>query len=379
MPMDMPKDTEKYSAWLEIDLGAIRNNVNKLIQISGKPVMAIVKANGYGHGMLESALAAVKGGATWCGVARVEEGIALREAGLTCNILVMGFTPADQVIEAIQHGLTLTVYDPQVAKEYAQKARNARKKLCLHVKFDSGMGRLGLFPEDGLPFMRWLNDQPEFTVEGVFSHFARADEPDLETTSWQIERFNSLVRALESEGIRPPLVHSSNSAGILYHPDGRFDLVRSGIAIYGLDPSSQAPLPHGFIPALSLKARLTSVKELPAKHGVGYNYYYVTDAPERVGVVSIGYADGFRRRKGSMTLIHGKRTPVVGMVCMDQCMVSLKDLPEARIGDEVVLIGRQGDQHLSMEEVAKDWGTINYEVATGMANRLPRLYFDSLP
>jgi len=376
MAMNKPINTEKFSAWLEIDRGAILNNVSRLIEISGKPVMAVVKANGYGHGIVESAQAAVAGGATWCGVARVEEGLTLREAGIACRILVMGFTPPAQVGEAVRHSLTLTVYDPQVAQEYVLQARQNNLKIQLHVKFDSGMGRLGLFPESGLEFIRWLNAQPELDVEGIFSHFARADEPEADTTDWQIDRINRLLSQLDAEGIRPRIVHSSNSAGILYHPAARFDLVRSGIAIYGLDPSPEAPLPEGFLPALTLKARLTSVKELPAHYGVGYNYHYVTSQVERVGVVSIGYADGFRRRKGSMTLIRGKRVPVLGMVCMDQCMVTLEEVPEAQVGDEVVLIGSQGDERLSIEEIAEDWGTNNYEIATSMANRLPRVYFD---
>lgn len=377
MAMEKPNGIENYSAWLEIDLGAIRNNVKRLGEIAGKPVMAVVKANGYGHGMVETARAAEAGGAAWCGVARVEEALTLRAAGLNIPILVMGYTPPEQVLLAVEEKISLTVYDPEVAKQYLQTAAASRKRMAVHVKFDSGMGRLGLFPEEGAAFVRWLRQQPEFEVEGIFSHFARADEPLVETTAWQIERMNCLLDQLDNEGLRPALVHASNSAGTLYHPAGRFDMVRAGIAIYGLHPSDEAPLPDDFRPALSLKARLVSIKELPAQHGVGYNYRYVTSAPERVGVVSIGYADGYRRKKGNQMLIRGQRVTVLGTVCMDQCMVSLKDVPNALVGDEVVLIGAQGNDCITMEEVARDWGTVNYEVATSMAHRLPRVYFDS--
>ena len=219
------------------------------------------------------------------------------------------------------------------------QARALGQPLHVHAKFDTGMGRLGVFPEDGLAFVRQIKESPELLLEGVFTHLASADEPALDTTDWQLDRFTRLVEALEANGLRPPLVHAANSAASLYFPRAHFDLVRSGIAIYGLQPSAEAPLPDGFIPALTWKARLASIKELPAGHGIGYNYRYVTQKPERIGVIPVGYADGFRRRLGNFVLVGGKRVTVVGGVCMDQCMLQLDDVPEARIGDEVVLIG----------------------------------------
>ncbi len=203
---------------------------------------------------------------------------------------------------------------------------------------------------------------------------ASADEPDRDTTDWQIDRFTRLVEALQANHLRPGLVHAANSAAALYFPKAHFDLVRSGIAIYGLHPSAEAPLPDGFRPALAWKARLASVKELPSGHGIGYNYRYVTAKPELIGVMPVGYADGFRRRLGNFVLVGGKRVAVVGGVCMDQCMLQLDNLPNARVGEEIVLIGRQGNEQISAEEIGKAWGTVNYDVVCGLTARVPRIY-----
>ncbi len=222
--------------------------------------------------------------------------------------------------------------------------------------------------------MQALNQYRGLHIEGLFTHLARSDEPEVGTTIWQLDRFNRLVRELEAAGLRPGLVHAANSAGSLYFPQAYFDLVRPGIAIYGLHPSAEAPLPQGFRPAMSWKAQLVSVKELPPGHGVGYNYRYFTSGTERIGVIPAGYADGFRRRLGNFVLVGGKRVNVVGGVCMDQCMVRLDEVPSARIGDEVVLMGEQGDLTIRAEDIGLAWGTNNYEVVCGLAARVPRVY-----
>ena len=369
-------DNGNYSTWLEIDLGAIRNNIQLLRKITGKQVMAVVKANGYGHGAIQVARAATSAGATWCGVSRVEEGLALRQAGLTCEILVLGYTPPAIIPAAIEGQLCVTVYDEEVVKAYIQNARGQPSKLRLHVKVETGMGRLGMAPEQALEFIRWLSHQDEVQVDGFFTHFARADEPAEDATRLQLARFDRVLDGLEAAGLRPPFVHAANSAGSLNFAESSYDLIRPGIAIYGLHPSLEAPLPSGFHPALSWKARLTSVKFLPAGHGVSYGALYTTHQTERIGVVPVGYADGFRRVSNQVVLINGKRFPVIGRVCMDQCTVQLDELPDARIGDEVVLIGQQGEERITAEELGKRWDTINYEVVCGLANRLQRLYID---
>lgn len=370
---------DAYSTWLEIDLGAIRNNIHQLQSITARPVMAVIKANGYGHGLVEAGRAAASAGAAWLGVARVEEAVTLRQAGITLPVLVLGFSAPERVAEAIANRISLAVHHPDLARDFAAQARALGQPLHVHAKFDTGMGRLGVFPEDGLEFARLIHDHPELKLEGAFTHLASADEPEKDTTDWQINRFTNLIEALEANQLRPPLVHAANSAASLYFPKAHFDLVRSGIAVYGLHPSAEAPLPEGFCPALTWKARLASVKVLPEGHGVGYNYRYVTQKPERIGVMPVGYADGFRRRLGNFALIGGKRVAVAGGVCMDQCMLQLDGVPEARIGDEIVLIGRQGNAVITAEEIGQAWGTVNYDVVCGLTARVPRIYRDSMP
>jgi alanine racemase len=363
---------EALTSWLEIDLGAIRNNVQEMMRITGRPVMAVVKANAYGHGIEAVGKAVEEAGAAWCGVARIEEALVLRETGVACPILVMGYTPPQRVPEAIVNDISLTVDDPEEASQYAQAAVDAPLK-C-HLKVDTGMSRLGIHADEAAELMHWLYEQELLTLEGVFTHFARADEPQATTTAGQVKKFQHLVEDIESAGLRPEWVHAANSAAGLYFPASHFDLVRSGIAIYGLHPSDEAPLPDSFRSAMTMKTRITHVRTLPPGQGISYGHRYHTSKAERVGSIAIGYADGFRRWTGNRVLLHGRLVPVVGTVCMDQCVISLEDVPEARTGDEVVLIGQQGDARISAEMLAKTWGTINYEVVCGMTSRLPRLY-----
>lgn len=369
-------DINACSTWIEVDLGAIRQNVSLLRQITGITIMAVVKANAYGHGLVDTARAALAGGAGWCGVARLEEALTLRQAGIQAPILVTGYTAEDRLAEAVGSNVSLTVYAPEQAEIFSKAAQSFKGGLKVHAKIDTSMGRLGVFPEDGLQFIRQLNRLPGMQVEGVFTHFASADEPRNPSTDVAIDRFQRLLDELNAANLCPPLVHAGNSATALYYPRARFDLVRCGISIYGLHPSAEALLPEGFRAALAWKARLTSKKTLPPGHGVGYNARYVTTRHESIGTVSVGYADGFRRRLGNFTLVNGQRAPVVGGVCMDQCMLQLDQVPEARIGDEVVLIGPQKDAFITAEEVAAAWGTVNYDVVCGLAARVPRFYLD---
>ena len=205
---------------------------------------------------------------------------------------------------------------------------------------------------------------------------ARADEEEEEVTHWQLDRFDRLLAEAESAGLRPKIVHTGNSSGALFYPRcGKYDMVRAGIAMYGMNPSSERPLPEGFAPALSWKAGLTSVKTVPGGRGISYGHKYVTKGiTARIGVIPVGYADGYRRVQGNTVLVRGKRVPIIGNVCMDQCMIDLNEVPEASIGDEVVLIGNQSGQCISAEDVAALWGTINYEVTCGIAHRVNRFY-----
>jgi alanine racemase len=359
--------------WIEIDLSAVENNVKAIRSIAGVPVMAVVKANGYGHGAVEVSQAALAAGASWLAVSCAEEAIVLREAGITVPILVLGMVTAQEADEAIAAGLSLTVYCRESAELYSQRAAALGRSVCVHLKVDSGMGRLGTLPgEQTLEFARAVSAMPSVHLEGVFTHLACADEENPVPTVEQLAKFNSTLQALQESGIRPAWVHAANSAAAIAFPQARFDIVRTGVAVYGVHPSPQVRLPASFRPALSWKARLVSCKALPSGWGVSYGMEYHTAAEETVGVIPVGYADGWRRSRPNIVLLEGRRTPVIGRVCMDQCMIRLPE--DASLGTEVVLIGKQDGEEIRVEEVAERWGTINYEVITGISARMPRVY-----
>jgi alanine racemase len=366
--------SDGFSTWLEIDLEAIRNNIRQLRQLTGTPVMAVVKANGYGHGAIETTRAAIEAGAEWCGVARFEEAMTLRKAGLDCRILVMGYTPPANLKKAVEENISLTIYDLALGQAYQQHLPTTKAHLKVHIKVDTGMGRLGIKTEEALQLTEELSRTPGIQVEGLCTHLAKADETDRSATQNQLDIFRPLVAKLEQRGLRPEIIHAANSAAALQYPDSRFDLIRPGIAVYGLNPSDAVPLPEGFLPALTWKARLTSKKFLPPGHMVSYGGIYTTSAEEQIGVVPVGYADGFRRVSGEQILLHGCRVDVVGRVCMDQCMIQISNMPDVQIGDEVILLGVQAGECISADEIARRWGTINYEVVCGLSNRLPRIY-----
>jgi len=363
-----------YSTWVEIDLSAIENNVRLIRQYSEAQVMAVVKADGYGHGAVPVAQAALRAGASWLGVARLEEAVELRQAGLDAPILLLGYTPPGRLEEAISAGLSLAAWTDEQVDAANAAAQRLGATARLHLKVDTGMNRIGAQPAGAMQLAQRVAGAQGTLLEGLFTHFARADEADKTHAREQIARFRQVLAQLEAAGLRPPLVHAANSAASLTLPEASFDLVRLGIAMYGLHPSPDCPLPGAFRPALSWKAALSHVKNLPPGQGISYNHEYFTRAHERIGTVPVGYADGLRRSAPNQVLIRGVKAPVVGRVCMDQVMVQLDEAPEAQPGDEVVLIGEQREQSISAEEVAQRWGTINYEVVCGIGRRAPRLY-----
>jgi alanine racemase len=363
--------SRKFSTWIEVDLAAIENNVR---QITGVAVMAVVKADGYGHGALKVARAALHAGASWCGVARIEEALELRGAGIEAPILVLGYTPPGRVEEGIAARVSLTVWTTDHLQQAVRAAGRLGEPARLHLKVDTGMSRLGAQPEDARELARRMAQGPDVVFEGLFTHLACADDADPATTDSQAQSFHRLLGRLEADGLRPPLVHAANSAAGLTRPDLYFDMVRLGIAMYGLHPSAERPLPPTFRPALSWKSILSQVKLVPPGRGISYGHEYTTASLERIGTAPVGYADGFRRGSPNQVLVGGRIVPVVGRVCMDQIMVQLDVVPEAREGDEVVLIGAQGGERISAEQVARRWGTINYEVVCGIGRRVPRFY-----
>jgi alanine racemase len=368
------KPNGSNSCWVEVDLGAIEKNVRSFVEQTGVQVMAVVKANGYGHGAVKTARAALRGGAKWLGVARVEEALELRDAGIDEAILVLGFTPLERTIEAIEYDISLTIWNSQQLNIISKQAMKMGKSGRVHLKIDTGMNRLGVKPDDALDMALAIDTDRFVVFEGVFTHFARADESDPAPTDAQENRFRQVLDHMRTAGIHPKLIHASNSAAGLSRPTSYFNLIRVGISMYGLHPSFDCQLPIGFRAALTWKTVLSQIKMLPPGQGVSYGHTYQTRGTERIGTLPVGYADGFRRCEGNIVLAGGKRVPVVGRVCMDQMMVNLDKVPEAAPGDEIVLIGKQGKDAITAEEVAEIWGTINYEVVCDIAARVPRIY-----
>jgi Alr-MurF fusion protein len=365
------------AAWMEVDLGAIAGNLQRLREIAAPAgVLAVLKADAYGHGAVRVARTAVQYGATMLGVAVLSEAAALRERGISAPILVLGYTPAWQARDALRLDVSVSVYSIDVARALARAAQALeRPPARIHVKVDTGMHRLGLAPEEVVPFATEVSALPGIEIEGLFTHFASADDQDPSYALLQLNRFQQLLAEWERAGLpKPRYVHAANSAGTLRLPDARFDLVRTGIALYGMDPSPDVPCPEGFRPALALKTQLAQVKQIDVGEPVSYGCTWIAKRRSTIGVLPIGYADGFRRAPANWgeVLVRGRRAPLVGRVCMDMCMVDLTDVPGARAGDEVVLIGEQGGDRLSVEEVASRLGTINYEVVSQILARVPR-------
>jgi alanine racemase len=364
--------------WATVDLDAIAHNVAAIKQHVGERVivMAVVKANGYGHGAEPVACTALESGATWLAVNRLDEGIALRQVGIDAPILVMGYTPAAAAAKAVAHDLRLTVTSTGLADALSVASTQADKITPFHVKIDTGMGRFGLLPAEALDFVRHVRRLPGLRLEGAFTHFAVADSADKSYTHQQFDVFLGTMTALKRQGIQVPIWHVANSAATLDLPDMHLDAVRPGIAIYGLHPSSDVKPTLPLRPALALKSRVGRVRTLPPGSSISYGRTFVTDRPTPVALVPVGYGDGYIRLNSNRgaVLIHGQRAPIRGRVCMDQFVVEISGIQAVGPDDEVVLIGQQGDDVLSAEEVAA-WGeTINYEVVTQLMPRVPRVY-----
>lgn len=364
--------------WVEVDLDAITANVRAIRAHVGPDtaVMAVVKANAYGHGVLPVALAALHGGAERLAVARVEEGLQLRAGGIDAPVLVMGYTPPGMAAAAVQAGLTLTVTEPAVVQAVAEAARQQDVTARVHVKLDTGMGRFGLLPEEAVGFLQSVAETPGLLLEGAFTHFAAADALDKTYTQGQFAVFQEVLALAEKSGLTIPLRHVANSAATLDLPGMHLDAVRPGIAIYGLHPSDESRPPFALTPALALKSRVARVRTLPPGASISYGRTYITPRALPVALVPVGYGDGYPRllsNRGAV-LINERHCPIVGRVCMDQFVVDISEAGPVQVGDEVVLIGAQGEARITAEEVAYQARTINYEITTGLTGRPPRCY-----
>ncbi len=364
--------------WLEIDLSAVAANVRTLaVRAADAELMVVLKADAYGHGAVQVAHTALRNGADRLGVACVPEARVLRRAGIRAPVLVLGYTPGWQGREAVGLDLTLAVFDLRTADDLGAAARALDSTVSVHVKVDTGMHRLGVAPDATPDFVAALAEIDGLEVTGVFTHFACADDltpTGVATTDAQVAGFREVLAALDARGLGSGVVHASNSAGLLGRDDARFDLVRPGIAVYGLPPGPDVPMAD-LQPALAWKAQVAQVHDLPAGASVGYGHTWTADRPSRVATVPVGYADGLRRAPATWrhVLVRGRRAPVVGRVSMDQLSVDVTDVPGVRRGDEVVLIGRQGPEEVSAAVVAEWLGTSCYEVVAGILARVPRI------
>ncbi|NLE52871.1 MAG: alanine racemase [Chloroflexi bacterium] len=368
------------STHIEIDLGALAANISTLKRHVGPQVelIAVVKANAYGHGASAIARGSLAHGATRLAVARVEEGVALRQAGIAAPVLVMGYTPPHEIAPALAHDLTLSVTERDVAEEISREATRQGRRALVHVKVDTGMGRFGLLPDEALPFVAWLRALPSIEVEGIFSHFAAADSNDLTYTREQLARFSAVIEALQHAGHTVPLRHIANSVATIDLPATHLNTVRCGIAIYGLRPAAEVAPALPLQPVLSLKSYLARVRTLRTGESISYGRTYITPRQMPVGLVPVGYGDGYHRLNSNRgaVLVNGQRAPILGRVTMDQFVVDLSAVGPVSRHDEVVLIGAQGDECISAEEVAQWSETINYEVTTSLLPRIPRIYLN---
>lgn len=360
--------------WVEVDLDCILENVTSVKKLlpDDVDIIAVVKANAYGHGDLQVAKTALAAGATYLAVAFMDEAIALRKKGIKAPILVLGATRPEDVHVAASYGITLTLFQKEWLQE-AKKHLEMNDKLTVHIKLDTGMGRIGFRNKEELTAIeQMILEDNRIELEGVFTHFATADELDQTYFEHQFNLFNDMLTTLKRQ---PRYIHCSNSAAALRFPKAFFNAVRIGIAMYGLTPSleMEKEIPFPLKEAFSMRSKLVHVKKLQKGDKVSYGATYEAEREEWIGTIPIGYADGWiRKLQGQEVLVQGTRSPIVGRICMDQCMIRLPYF--VPVGTTVTLIGHQEDQFISMNEIAKILETINYEVPCIIANRVPRLY-----
>jgi alanine racemase len=378
----------------EIHLAAIAHNVRELRRITSPSArfMAVVKADGYGHGAVPVAIRALQNGADALGVARIEEGKRLREAGISAPVLIFGYCQPDSAETLIGYNLTATVFSLQTATLLSERATAQGTSIRVHIKVDTGMGRIGLLP-DALGIGASATAPPEalcreitqifqlpgLEVEGIYTHFACADTADDAYTRQQLKLFLEVTDRLLHSGVHIPIRHAANSGALIGYPETHLDMVRPGISLYGLYPSADVGKNRVSLqPAMTFKAGVIQLKATPPGFKISYGATYKTDKPTRIATVSAGYADGVNRllsSRGQM-LVRGKRAPVVGRVCMDLTLIDVGHVPNVDIGDEVVIFGRQQDAMLHVDEIAAICGTINYEIVTGISERVPRVFTD---
>ncbi len=371
-------------AWIEISLPALRHNVSAFRKtLRGRAeIMGIIKANAYGHGAIKVAEILGEEGVERFGVALLQEGIELRENGITKPILILGYTPEEDFADILNYDLATTLYTLRQAVQLDQRAREKGKTALVHIKVDTGMGRIGFLPtQESVIKIKRIAALSNLKVEGIFSHQAWADNPDGTFAERQFKRFQKFLGRLREEGLRFKLTHMANSATTINYPRMHLNLVRVGISLYGLYPDIQMAIHPGIDlqPVMRVKAKLIHVKEVPEGTPISYGCTFTTSRKSLIGTIPMGYADGIPRALSNRgeVLVRGRRCPIAGRVCMDQFMIDLTDLGKGKVGEEVVFLGRQGKDTITADEIAEKAGTINYEIVTRMSPRLPRIYIDT--
>ncbi len=378
-----PRTELSPPVWIEVDLSAIQHNLREIRRFVGQAgrrvqILAVVKANAYGHGLVPVARALVEAGVNLLGVASVTEGVALRRAGLSAKILVLGQLLPEEAPLVVEHQLTQAIGDEKVALALSRAASHQERAVGVHLKVDTGMGRYGVWHEEAISLARRVVQLSGVRIEGVFTHLAMAGQDALATEN-QLARFAQVVGRLTKAKLPTGLKHVANSVGLIRFPSSHSDLVRTGLLVYGASPLKEGRLPFRLKPALSLKSRIRFLKTIPAGQTVSYGGTYQASRPTRVATIPVGYAHGYPRALSNKAevLIRGARLPVIGRITMEDLMCDVTDIPGVQTGDEVVLIGRQGKEVISAEELSRHARTIPYEILAGLCASLPRQYSKS--
>ncbi|GKX31663.1 alanine racemase [Vallitalea longa] len=373
---------KKYErVYARIDLDAIIHNVTNVRKriSSNTTLMPIVKADGYGHGAVPISKELVELGIERFAVATIEEAISLRKNGIDKKILIFGYTPEDMADKLVEYDLIQTIYNLDAAKKISDIACQNNKKMNIHIKLDTGMNRIGFLPNDeSISIIKSIYDLPNIIVEGIYTHLSKADETDKDFTNNQLDKFDHFIDELENTGIDIPTKHVANSAGIIDVEGTHKDLVRLGISLYGLYPSDYVNKENVKLePVLSLISYIIHIKEVKEGTPIGYGGTYITERKSIIATIPVGYGDGYDRLLSSKgkVLIGGKYANIVGRICMDQFMVDITDIPNVKVLDEVVLIGKQGHNEITADDIANIKGTINYEVVCQLGKRIPRVYY----
>lgn len=367
------------AVWAEINLDNLAHNMQEVRRITQKSslISAVIKADGYGHGAVHIAQTLLDNGANRLAVATLSEAIELRSSFPTVEIMILGYTPNELAKDVIEHNIIQTIYSLEQAQEFSKIAQNLHKNIITHIKIDSGMHRLGLLPsEETIDTVLKINTLNNLTIEGIFTHFATADETNKEYTKEQVNKFSSFVDKLEQKGLYIPIKHVSNSAAIIDLPEFNFDMVRAGIMLYGLYPSKMVN--HNNVKlkeVMCLKAKVSQVKELNENSGVSYGLTHVFPKKATIALLPIGYADGYSRLLSNKAevLVNNQKASIVGSVCMDQCIIDVTDI-KTEVEDEVILFGGNSTEGISIDNIANKLQTINYEIVCMVNKRVPRVY-----